>query len=76
MISDTDCGLRNLWTGVRYAGAYWTDAYNRLWLFGGKNAADTPLNDLWVCDPDDNFKWTWKSGSSTPGTIFWCQISS
>ncbi len=53
--------------GARYESVSWTDAYGKLWLFGGlANSAQGSgyVNDLWKFDPADN-QWTWVKGSST-----------
>jgi hypothetical protein len=53
--------------GARDRAVCWKDSYGNLWLFGGEGCGATYsgyLNDLWKFD---GTKWTWVSGSSTPG---------
>ncbi len=49
---------------------FWKDNNGKFWLFGGKDANNNYLNDMWMYDPDpmstDYNKWTWVNGSSTP----------
>ena len=50
--------------GARVASISWTDSAGNFWLFGGRSANSTYLNDLWLYDPSTNL-WTWMSGSDT-----------
>jgi hypothetical protein len=66
--------------GARHSGAGWTDKAGNMWLFGGfgwelagntqPDTLDTPMNDLWVCQPAyDYCQWQLVGGyDSTPVT--------
>ena len=68
-----DGGLGNYWTLVapksgalptpRWGAVSWTDSSGLFWLFGGQDAADNFLNDLWTYNSSTN-TWTAISGAS------------
>jgi len=47
----------------RWGAVSWTDASGKLWLFGGQDAFDEFLNDLWSFDPS-TLTWTFVSGGA------------
>jgi len=56
--------------GGREWAVSWSDASDRLWLFGGYDGCE--LNDLWKFDAKlgENGEWAWMGGSTTSGE--WC----
>ena len=48
--------------GARGSSAFWIDASNNLWLFGG-DVNGAFYSDMWKFDGTN---WTWVSGSSSP----------
>lgn len=52
---------------ARTESAFWTDASEKLWLYGGNGKGATTgtgyLNDVWFYNPKRN-QWTWKHGSN------------
>ena len=74
--SHYDGGFDIYWTKVsvtgnptpRWGATTWTDASGNFWLFGGQDAADNFLNDLWTFNPS-TLTWTFvTSGSTVSGT--------
>lgn len=49
--------------GARSNSVMWIDSNDTLWLFGGLQTDNLPLNDLWRYRND---MWTWMGGSSMP----------
>jgi trimeric autotransporter adhesin len=59
--------------GSRVSPTAWTDASDKLWLFGGNGLPATgttqgSMNDLWRFDPLSN-EWTWVKGVNTINSI-------
>lgn len=48
--------------GARYAAAAWINSEFHFYLFGGYNAQDMALNDLWIFNGSI---WTWISGTGS-----------
>jgi hypothetical protein len=68
-------GLGNYWTNVipaynlagpleRWGAVTWVDGSGKFWLFGGQDAFDDFLNDLWKFDPS-TLTWTFVSSGPT-----------
>ncbi len=79
--SGTACGVSSgtcTVPGSRWGGVTWTDSSGNLWLFGGEDANEMLMNDIWefdagnpACDYDQtygsgtftNCEWIWQGGS-------------
>jgi hypothetical protein len=67
-----DGGLGNYWTQVaassspmaRWGAVTWTDGAGNFWLYGGQDAFDDFLNDLWTFNPS-TLTWTFVSAGPT-----------